>query len=119
MCIRDSFRAEYDINEDYAYPNPFSPYTHNVLNDNGYVRFHTNEWSGTFVIDIDVYNFAMEKVYAESFDKRIASSGTLKWDGRDQQGVIVHNGVYFVKLTYPENQSSKPSPHWVKLIVVK
>ena len=113
------FRAEYDINEDYAYPNPFSPYTHNVLNDNGYVRFHTNEWSGTFVIDIDVYNFAMEKVYAESFDKRIASSGTLKWDGRDQQGVIVHNGVYFIKLTYPDNQSSKPSPHWVKLIVVK
>ena len=113
------FRAEYDINEDYAYPNPFSPYTHNVLNDNGYVRFHTNEWSGTFVIDIDIYNFAMEKVYATSFDKRISSSGTLKWDGRDQQGVYVHNGVYFVKLTYPENQSSKPSPHWIKLIVVK
>ena len=102
------FRAEYDINEDYAYPNPFSPYTHNVLNDNGYVRFQTNEWSGTFVIDIDIYNFAMEKVYATSFDKRISSSGTLKWDGRDQQGVYVHNGVYFVKLTYPENQSSKP-----------
>jgi len=113
------FRAEYDINEDYAYPNPFSPYTHNVRNDNGYVRFHTNEWSGTFVIDIDIYNFAMEKVYAGSFDKRISSSGALKWDGRDQQGTYVHNGVYFVKLTYPENQSSKPSPHWVKLIVVK
>ena len=113
------FRAEYDINEDYAYPNPFSPYTHNVRNDNGYVRFHTNEWPGTFVIDIDIYNFAMEKVYAGSFDKRISSSGALKWDGRDQQGAYVHNGVYFVKLTYPENQSSKPSPHWVKLIVVK
>ena len=113
------FRAEYDINEDYAYPNPFSPYTHNVRNDNGYVRFHTNEWPGTFVIDIDIYNFAMEKVYAGSFDKRISSSGALKWDGRDQQGVYVHNGVYLVKLTYPENQSSKPSPHWVKLIVVK
>ena len=113
------FRAEYDINEDYAYPNPFSPYTHNVRNDNGYVRFHTNEWPGTFVIDIDIYNFAMEKVYAGSFDKRISSSGALKWDGRDQQGAYVHNGVYFVKLTYPEYQSSKPSPHWVKLIVVK
>ena len=113
------FRAEYDIEEDYAYPNPFSPYTHNVLNDNGYVRFHTNEWSGTFVIDIDIYNFAMEKVFAGSFDKRVASSGALKWDGRDQQGVYVHNGVYFVKLTYPDNQSSKPSPHWLKLIVVK
>ena len=113
------FRAEYDINEDYAYPNPFSPYTHNVRNDNGYVRFHTNEWPGTFVIDIDIYNFAMEKVYAGSFDKRISSSGALKWDGRDQLGGYVHIGVYFVKLTYPENQSSKPSPHWVKLIVVK
>ena len=113
------FRAEYDINEDYAYPNPFSPYTHNIRSDNGYVRFHTNEWSGTFVIDIDIYNFAMEKVFATSFDKRVSSTGTLKWDGRDQQGSYVHNGVYFVKLTYPEGQSSKPSPHWVKLIVVK
>ena len=90
-----------------------------MLNDNGYVRFHTNEWSGTFVIDIDIYNFAMEKVFAGSFDKRVASSGALKWDGRDQQGVYVHNGVYFVKLSYPDSQSSKPSPHWLKLIVVK
>ena len=59
------------------------------------------------------------EVFAGSFDKRVASSGALKWDGRDQQRVYVHNGVYFVKLTYPDNQSSKPSPHWLKLIVVK
>ena len=113
------FRAEYDIDEDYAYPNPFSPYTHNVIGGDGYVRFHTNEWSGTFVIDLDVYNFAMEKVFAGSFDRRDASSGALKWNGRDTQGRLVNNGVYFVKLNYPENQTSKPSPHWVKLIVVK
>jgi len=113
------FRAEYDIDEDYAYPNPFSPYTHNVIGGDGYVRFHTNEWSGTYVIDIDVYNFAMEKVFAGSFDRRNASSGALKWNGRDTQGRPVHNGVYFVKLNYPENRTSKPSPHWVKLIVVK
>ena len=113
------FRAEYDQDEDYAYPNPFSPYTHNVIGGDGYVRFHTNEWSGTFVIDLDVYNFAMEKVFAGSFDRRNASSGALKWNGRDTQGRPVHNGVYFVKLNYPENQASKPSPHWVKLIVVK
>jgi hypothetical protein len=113
------FRAEYDQDEDYAYPNPFSPYTHNVIGGDGYVRFHTNEWSGTFVIDLDVYNFAMEKVFAGSFDRRDASSGALKWNGRDTQGRLVNNGVYFVKLNYPENQTSKPSPHWVKLIVVK
>ena len=113
------FRAEYDRDEDYAYPNPFSPYTHNVIGGDGYVRFHTNEWSGTFVIDLDVYNFAMEKVFAGSFDRRDASSGALKWNGRDTQGRLVNNGVYFVKLKYPENQTSKPSAHWVKLIVVK
>ena len=113
------FRAEYDQDEYYAYPNPFSPYTHNVIGGDGYVRFHTNEWSGTFVIDIDVYNFAMEKVFAGSFDRRNASSGALKWNGRDMEGRLVNNGVYFVKLNYSENQNSKPSPHWVKLIVVK
>ena len=113
------FRAEYDQDEDYAYPNPFSPYTHNVIGGDGYVRFHTNEWSGTFVIDLDVYNFAMEKVFAGSFDRRDASSGALKWNGRDTQGRLVNNGVYFVNLKYPENQTSKPSAHWVKLIVVK
>ena len=113
------FRAEFDRDEDYAYPNPFSPYTHNVIGGDGYVRFHTNEWSGTFVIDLDVYNFAMEKVFAGSFDRRDASSGALKWNGRDTQGRLVNNGVYFVKLNYPENQTSKPSAHWVKLIVVK
>ena len=113
------FRAEYDRDEVYAYPNPFSPYTHNVIGGDGYVRFHTNEWSGTFVIDLDVYNFAMEKVFAGSFDRRDASSGALKWNGRDTQGRFVDNGVYFVKLKYPENQTSKPSAHWVKLIVVK
>ena len=113
------FRAEYDIDEDYAYPNPFSPYTHNVLGGDGYVRFHTNEWSESSEIKLDVYNFAMEKVFAGSFDRTATSSGALKWNGRDIEGRLVNNGVYFVKLTYPEGYNIKPSPHWVKLIVVK
>jgi len=113
------FRAEYDIDEDYAYPNPFSPYTHNVLGRDGYVRFHTNEWSESSEIKLDVYNFAMEKVFAGSFDRTATSSGALKWNGRDMEGRLVNNGVYFVKLTYPEGYNIKPSPHWVKLIVVK
>ena len=61
----------------------------------------------------------MEKVFTESFDRWDKSSGALKWSGRDTKGRLVNNGVYFVKLNYSENQNSKPSPHWVKLIVVK
>ena len=90
-----------------------------MIGGDGYVRFHTNEWSGTLVIDLDVYNFAMEKVFTGSFNRRDPSSGALKWNGRDMDGRLVNNGVYFVKLNYPKTQTSKPSPHWVKLIVVK
>ena len=34
-------QADYDKDQVYAYPNPFSPLTHNQLDGNGYVRFHT------------------------------------------------------------------------------
>ena len=61
----------------------------------------------------------MEKVFAGSFDRTATSSGALKCNGRDMEGRLVNNGVYFVKLTYPEGYNIKPSPHWVKLIVVK
>ena len=95
-----------------------------MIEGDGYVRFHTNEdslefYQGTKIINLDVYNFAMEKVFTGSFDRTVFSFGALKWNGRDMQGKSVDNGVYFVKLTYPEHQSSKPYPHWVKLIVVK
>jgi len=59
-----------------------------------------------------VYNFAMEKVYQASYDRRTAN-GTLKWDGRDSNGRLVANGVYFIKLDYDVKTE------WLKLIVVK
>ena len=35
------FQTEYDPDQFYAYPNPFSPQNHNQLGGEGYVRFHT------------------------------------------------------------------------------
>jgi hypothetical protein len=100
----------------YAYPNPFSPYNHNQLENDGYVRFHL----GTVVnniIQVTVYNFAMEKVYSYSHDKR-TDVGAIKWNGRDEAGGVVSNGVYFINLNYA-SQNSSPKNHWTKLILVK
>ncbi len=102
----------------YAYPNPFSPNIHNVMESDGYVRFHIDEVS-SYTIKLGVYNFAMERVYYSTYDRRDANSGALKWNGRDENGRRVDNGVYFINLTYSESANQSPSDHWLKLIVVK
>ncbi len=105
------FRTETTPQQVYAYPNPFSPYSDNVLDGDGYVRFHHTARRSQ-LIQVAVYNFAMEKV--TSYDHWLnKDQGALKWDGKDSNGRPVANGPYFCKLTY-DNED-----HWVKLIVLK
>jgi hypothetical protein len=111
------YRAEYDKEEIYAYPNPFSPYSHNQLNDDGWVRFNTGKYS-VRQVDMDIYNFALETVYSERFDWQ-NNPGAVKWNGRDKSGKLVSNNVYFVNLQFSENENSTKVDHWLKLVVVK
>ena len=111
------FQAEYDPTEVYAYPNPFSPYSHNVLNGDGYVRFHTSEVV-SYTIEMSIYNFALGNVLRKTYDRR-SGTESLKWDGKDQNGKLVDNGVYFINLKFVEKQNFSPEDHWLKLIVVK
>jgi len=99
------FRAEFNADNVYAFPNPYIP------NEGSIVRFHTdNKHSNK--IEMFIYNFAMNRVYKGSFN--VASETRFpKWNGRDDAGLIVANGVYFVKLIYDNKVE------WVKLIVVK
>jgi len=111
------YQAEYDSIEFYAYPNPFSPYNHNQLGNEGYVRFHTGNVSPNQIIELDIFNFAMEKVYHKDFNLS-NYIGALKWDGRGLNGKLVDNGVYFIRMKYsPFNKS--PQDYWDKLILVK
>ncbi len=105
------FRTNYDPQTAYAYPNPFSPMSHNQVDGDGYVRIHVDVHT-SYVVDMSVYNFAMENVFRQSYDRRTAN-GTLKWNGRDSNGRLVANGVYFIKLDYDAKTD------WLKLIVVK
>jgi ligand-binding sensor domain-containing protein len=111
------FRAEYDPNKIYAYPNPYSPYSHNLLDGDGYVRFHTSEVV-SYTIEMSIYNFALGIVFNKKYDRR-SGTESLKWDGKDQNGKLVDNGVYFINLKFAEKQNRSPEDHWLKLIVVK
>ena len=111
------FRAEYDSTKIYAYPNPYSPYSHNVLDGDGYVRFHTSEVV-SYTIEMSIYNFALGIVFNKKYDRR-SGTESLKWDGKDQNGKLVDNGVYFINLKFAEKQNLSPEDHWLKLIVVK
>ena len=111
------FQTEYDSTEFYAYPNPFSPLNHNQMGNEGYVRFHT----GTIIysqVELDIFNFAMEKVFQTNFDLN-AYDGTLKWNGRDMSGILVDNGVYFIRMKYAPLVNMSPQYFWDKLIIVK
>jgi hypothetical protein len=113
----DIFQTQYDTTEFYAYPNPFSPLNHNQLDGEGYVRFNTGKIANT-KIELDIFNFAMEKVFEKKIDLT-NYNGALKWNGRDSNGNLVHNGVYFVRLKYSPNINTSPIDFWDKLIVVK
>ena len=101
----------------YAYPNPFSPLSHNQLGNDGFIRFHIGEIINTF-IELEIFNFGMEKVYKEIFDLN-TYRGAIKWNGRDLNGVHVANGVYFARLNFAYSLSHPPTDFWTKIIVVK
>ena len=96
----------------FAYPNPFSPYEHNQLDGDGYVHININV-KVSYVVKMDIFNFAMEKVRSIEFDRRRTSMGSFKWNGKDDSGRVVDNGVYFIRLEFDEKVE------WLKLIVVK
>jgi len=110
-------QAEYDIDEVYAYPNPFSPMTHNQLGGNGYVRFHTGPIAST-ELKLDIFSFSMEKVHNKNYNLN-SYRGAIKWNGRGQDGNHVANGVYFARLNYASTLGQSKTSKWAKVIVVK
>ena len=106
------YRANFDADKVYAYPNPFSPYEHNQVGGTGYVHIHADV-KISFIVKMNIFNFAMESVYSKNFDRRQATTGSLKWDGKDSNGRVVDNGTYFIRLEYDKKIK------WMKLIVIK
>lgn len=93
----------------YAYPTPFSP----ARGD--YVRFQY-DIAKAGPVKIDIYNFAMEKVISLQETENPPLQNTFdrsaKWDGRDNNGRMVDNGVYFFRAQVEGEVT------WGKVVVV-
>ena len=93
----------------YAFPSPFSP-----LLGTGIVRIiYKPRKDGP--VTIKIYDFAMNLVTTLVDNNSVAGIDQPKeWDGRNDKGDIVANGVYFFKVEAPGGQTE-----WGKLVVLK
>ncbi len=94
----------------YAYPNPFSP-----LHTDRPCRFQFDiTESGT--VTIDIYSYAMERVTTLSENQTASGAGgfdrSITWDGKDNNGRLVDNGVYFFRAKVGGEVS------WGKIVII-
>ncbi len=98
----------------YAYPNPFSPNVHNNLDGVGHVRFQYNTNNATRAT-LKIFDFAMHLVttVVEVVSRPAGGHFYETWDGTDDRGMRVDNGVYFYRLELEDDGT-----YWGKLIVL-
>jgi photosystem II stability/assembly factor-like uncharacterized protein len=95
----------------YAYPSPFSP----IVEGGQVVRIHHRPRQDG-PVTIKIYDFAMNLVITliNQQDRRGGMEYDEPWNGNNEKGELVANGVYFFKLEAPGGQTE-----WGKLVVLK
>ena len=95
-----------------AYPNPFFINDYNQVNSNGYVRFlfsNPNSYNG----NIHIFDFSMDKVVELNNPYMVNNiESEAIWNGRNEHGNKVANGVYFCRL------SLNGEYFWTKLVII-
>jgi hypothetical protein len=97
-------------NETYCYPNPFSPKL-DILK----IKYSTGGVNKK--ITIRIFDFAMNivKTVIQNADRiKTLDDAPDKWDGRDENGDIVPNGVYFYRIDFDSGD-----PVFGKIIVLQ
>jgi hypothetical protein len=83
-------------------PNPFNPST--------IISFSL---SAAGPADLSIYDVSGRLVTTLASGEREAGPGTVRWDGRDSQGIEVGSGVYFVRLNAAGSVATR------KMVLVK
>jgi hypothetical protein len=73
------------------YPNPFNPETT--------IKYYLPE---TSQVSIDVFNILGQKIANLVNAKRTAGMHSIQWNGTDDAGHFVGNGIYFYRISTPE-----------------
>lgn len=101
----------------YAYPNPFYLAEDNFRDGSGHVRFQYNVSAGEVgtgvTARISIYDFAMDPVVSLSREHEMEGDFSQAWDGRNDAGHQVANGVYYCRLSLGGNE------YWTKVMVIK
>ena len=100
--------------EVYAYPNPFSPLRQNRIGGEGFVRIQYRTHSETEV-SVDIFDFGMISVknVVSNQPRPLPGDYSELWDGTNNWGVMVANGVYFYRF-----QARSHTTAWGKIIVM-
>jgi hypothetical protein len=92
----------------YAYPNPFSSRSE-------VVRVHYNAGTTGGTITIEMFDFGMNRIRTIMKDvQRTGGEHDEIWDGRDDSGRLVGNGVYFYRVIVDGGD-----PAWGKIMVIQ
>jgi len=103
-----AFRAVGNTSTTYAYPNPFSPRSE-------VCRVHYNAGAGGGMVSIEVFDFGMNRVRTIIKDvQRNGEEHDEIWDGRNDSGDLIPNGVYFYRVII-----SGGDPAWGKIMVIQ
>jgi len=96
------------INESFAYPNPFSPALGNVR-----IAYSLQQDSE---VTIRIMDFGMNlvKTLIQNAPRTSSNSIFEIWEGTDEAGNIVPNGVYFYRIDIGDSE-----PLFGKIIVLK
>lgn len=107
--ILRAFRPVGATSATYAYPNPFSPKLE-------IVRIHYSTGGRQASVTVEVFDFAMNRV--RTVIKDAQRSGISEhdeiWNGLDDNGRQVANGVYFYRVTIDGGE-----PAWGKVMVLQ
>jgi len=78
--------------ETYAFPNPFNP-GYQVVR----IKYATTQSTN---VTIRIFDFGMNllRTVVENYNRPASNSNMEVWDGRDQHGKVVPNGVYFYRI---------------------
>ncbi len=84
----------------YAYPNPYSPAVDNVVRIHYGAKDFNAPNTQTREVSIELFDFGMNRVRTLLTKAQRTASAEVDelWDGRDNDGTIVPNGVYFYRL---------------------
>jgi flagellar hook assembly protein FlgD len=98
------------LKETYCYPNPFSPRQE-------FLKIKYSTGSENRKVTIRVLDFSMNivKTVIQNADRtRTLDDAPDRWDGRDENGNLVPNGVYFYRIDF-DNEN----PVFGKIIVLQ